>query len=62
MRLGASEVDGGDMVGIMGFTDNSCSRVMNQEGLVRETAEARAAVIQTGGNKTVDKDGGRTGG
>lgn len=40
--------DWGDMVGRSGFSDDSCSRVMNQlglmEGLSRETEEERAEV------------------
>ena len=54
------------MVGRRGFGDDSCGRVLNQlklmEGLVRETEKKRVAVIQTGGDKTVDKDGGSAGG
>lgn len=53
------------MVGGRSFGDDTCSRVLDQlklmERLVRETEEERVAVIQTGGDETVNKDGGGAG-
>lgn len=44
---------------------DSGSRVLDQlefvKGLVGEAEEERVAVVQAGGNKAVDKDGGRVG-
>ena len=53
------------MVGRRGFGDDTCSGVLNQlklmERLVRETEEERVAIIKTGGDEAVDKDGGGVG-
>ena len=58
--------DGGDVVGRRGFGDDTGSGVVDQlkfmERRVRETEEEGVAVIQTGGDETVDEDGGGVGG
>ncbi|XP_060792683.1 cilia- and flagella-associated protein 100-like [Neoarius graeffei] len=56
--------DGGDVV-IGGFSDDTGSRVLDQlefmEGLLREAEKKRVVVVNPGGCKAVNKDGGSMG-
>lgn len=56
----------GDVLVGGGSGDNASSRVLNQlklmEGFLGETMQKRIAVVNTGGNKTMYKNGRRLGG
>ena len=58
--------DRGNVVACGSLCDDTGGRVLDQlefmEGLVREAEEERIAIVQTGGDKAVNKDGSGLGG